>query len=46
MESQEAVSQTEGTTNAKVLRQEGSQRGSNKIYKANDEITGTRGQNV
>lgn len=45
MESQEAVSQTEGTS-AKVLRQEGSQRGWNKIYKANDEMPGTRGHNV
>lgn len=46
MENQEAVSQTERTTSAKVLRQEGSQRGWNKIYKTNDKMPGTRGQNV
>lgn len=35
MRSQEAVSQTEGTTGAKVLRQEGSQGGWNKINREN-----------
>lgn len=35
MRSQEAVPQTEGTTSAKVLRKEGSQRGWNKITSIN-----------
>lgn len=35
MKSQKAVSQTEGTTSAKILRQEGSQRGWNKITRMN-----------